>query len=293
MTKKQQKAGPLIGAHMSIAGGLERALTRGSKLRCKTVQMFLANQRQWVHPRVNNDVKRRFRETVEETGISPIIAHASYLVNPATPNDRLWKRTIRALAEELKACTMLKIPVLVVHPGAHTGAGEKFGLKRIADALDRAFSRADESNSSIALEATAGEGTVLGYRFDQLAAIISMSRNPDRLSACIDTSHIFAAGYDISTRNGLRDTLREFDKTVGFDRLTCFHFNDSTGECGSRLDRHWHIGLGKIGKRAFRSILLDERFAGTPKILETPKDKPGKRKWDAVNLALLRRLARS
>ena len=220
-----------------------------------------------------------------------IFAHANYLVNLAATNPQFRANSIRALSEELIRADQLQVPFLVVHPGAHLGAGEEAGLERIVESIDHALAGVPRIKTRIALETTAGQGSCLGSKFEHLAYIISRVREPERLCVCLDTAHVFAAGYDISTYSSVRKTFREFDRMIGRNRLVAIHLNDSKTACGSRVDRHEHIGKGKIGLDAFRFIMRDRRFRKIPKVLETPKGKDLAE--DVENLTLLRGLAGS
>lgn len=205
--------------------------------------------------------------------LSSIFAHASYLINLATLNPKFHANSLRALSEELVRTDQLELPFLVMHPGAHMGAGEEAGTDKIAKSIDAVFANIPKVKTRLALETTAGQGTCLGHTFDQIAAIIGKVREPERLCVCLDTAHVFAAGYDIGSEQGVQKMFREFDHTIGLDRLAAIHLNDSKTVSGSRVDRHEHIGKGKIGFDAFRFIMRDRRFRKIPKVLETPKGK--------------------
>jgi deoxyribonuclease-4 len=275
-----------FGAHMSIAGGLHNALLAAKAARCEAVALFVKSSNRWdARPLTAKEI-RTFRRTRAETRISPAVAHASYLVNLASPDDRLWERSVAGLGVELERCGALGIPYLVVHPGAHTGSGEAAGLRRIAAALDRLHAAHRGRDPRILLETTAGQGTCLGHRFEHLRAVLDLVRAPDRLGVCFDTCHVFAAGYDLRTPRAYGDTMREFDRVVGIRRIRAFHLNDSQKELGSRVDRHTHIGKGFLGREAFRSLVRDPRFRRRPMILETPKEG----EMDRANLRLLRAL---
>jgi len=281
----------LTGVHSSIAGGLYKALLRGRELGCKTVQIFLRSNLAWNPGRFTPKDAQRFTETQAQTGITPVVAHNCYLVNLAATNPVTLSRSLEATTGELERAELLGIPYLVMHPGAHMGAGEPAGLRKIARGIDAALRRSRTREVRILLETTAGQGTVLGWRFEHLAEVFSLSKLTQRLGVCYDTCHTFAAGYDIRTRRAYLATMREFDRVIGLDRLLCFHFNDTPGELGSRRDRHEHIGRGRLGEAPFAYILRDKRFAIVPKILETPKGTRRGRSWDEINLATLRRLA--
>lgn len=280
----------LLGSHMSIAGGVFNALISGQELGCTTIQIFTKSNNQWkARPLTASEISE-FRTKQKEYQISPVVAHDSYLINAASPDKALQKKSMEALLVELQRCEALGISYLVMHPGSHVGTGEKEGIKRIAEAINWVHSETKDFTVQIALETTAGQGTNLGYRFEQLAEIMDLTEQKKRLAVCLDTCHIFAAGYDIRTDTGCEKTIAEFDKIVGLDKLKVIHFNDSVKDFGSKVDRHEHIGKGKIGLEGFRFFMNDERFEKIPKILETPKDEEGK--FDRMNLATLRKLVK-
>ena len=278
----------LLGAHMSIAGGASMAIERARSIKCTAMQMFVKNNMQWFARPLARDEITRFREHRQRGELLSVFAHANYLINLAATNGQFHANSIRSLSEELVRADQLELPFLVLHPGAHLGAGEEAGLEKIVESIDLVFSGLRKVKTRIALETTAGQGSCLGNRFEHLACIISRVREPKRLCVCLDTAHIFAAGYDISSEASARKTFREFDQVIGLDRLVAIHLNDSKTACGSRVDRHEHIGKGKIGLPAFRFIMRDRRFRKIPKVLETPKGKDLRE--DVVNLKTLRRL---
>ncbi len=282
-------AGPLIGAHMSIAGGMTRAVERAMNVRARALQVFTRNTNQWKAKRLVRTEVRSFREAWERSGLAPVVAHDSYLINLASPNGELRRRSIRSFAEELSRCEALGIPFLVTHPGAHMGAGVRAGCDRVADSLNRARAIAPAPAVIVLLETVAGQGTTLGRRFEELARIRDRVARPDLVQFCFDTCHVHAAGYDLTSERGYEQTITEFDDILGIERLRAFHFNDSKTERGSRVDRHEHIGKGHLGIEPFARILHDPRFRTIPKLLETPKGKDGV-VMDRRNLALLRRL---
>lgn len=277
----------LLGAHMSIAGGVFNALLDGEKLGCTTIQIFTKSSNQWRAKELGEEEITRYFAEQKRTGISPVIAHDSYLINLGSPDEALLTKSREAFAIELERCEKLKIQYLVTHPGAHMGQGEEEGLKKIAASLDWVFEHTGDLKSKVALESTAGQGTSLGYRFEQLARIIELSAHPERIKVCIDTCHIFAAGYDISNEDGYQKTISEFDRIIGLKSLVVIHLNDSKKGLGSKVDRHEHIGKGFIGEKAFGFIMKDKRFEKIPKLLETSKEND----MDKVNLGILRRLA--
>jgi deoxyribonuclease-4 len=281
----------LLGAHMSIAGGVKMAIERALSIDCTAMQMFVKNNMQWFARPLTRDEIALFLEHQQRSELLSIFAHANYLINLAATNGQFHTNSIRSLSEELVRADRLELPFLVLHPGAHLGAGEEAGLDKIIKSIDRVFSGLPKVNTRIALETTAGQGSCLGNKFEHLAYIISRVREPQRLCVCLDTAHVFAAGYDISSEGSVRKTFREFDLVVGLDRLAAIHLNDSKTACGSRVDRHEHIGRGKIGLAAFRFIMRGRRFRKVPKILETPKGKDLQE--DVVNLKTLRRLMKT
>jgi len=280
----------LIGAHMSIAGGVHKAFERGRSVRCRTIQIFLKNSNQWEARLLAEEDRGLFLEAQKRSGIRPVVAHDSYLINLASPESALYQKSVEAFVEEMKRADFLGVPYLVLHPGAHMGAGIAAGIARIASALNRALDVVGPP-LKILLETTAGQGSSIGDRFEHLASILEKMREPERVGVCLDTCHVFAAGYDIRTREGYRKTLREFDRLVGIRKILAIHVNDSRRELGCGVDRHFHIGKGRIGLEAFRCLVNDSRFAEVPKILETPKG-AGNRQ-DRRNLAALRALVKS
>ncbi|MDD5434199.1 MAG: deoxyribonuclease IV [Nitrospira sp.] len=279
----------LLGAHTSIAGGIDKAIERGASLHCTTIQIFTKNSNQWKGKAMSPDEVERFHVLRKKAQINPVIAHDSYLINLGTGNKELWDKSAAALIDEIERCRILEIPVIVIHPGSHTGAGEDEGIKNIVNGLNIIMEKTEGWNVSIALEITAGQGTGIGYRFEHLARIIDSVKNKDRIRTCLDSAHMFAAGYDISSPEGFQNVINEFDRIIGLDRLACFHVNDSKKGLNSRVDRHEHIGKGFIGREFFSLLMTDKRFEHIPKIIETPKDKDLKE--DRINLSLLRKMA--
>ncbi len=287
--RRDSSIGPvLLGAHMSIAGGTDMAIERARSINCTAMQMFVKNNMQWfARPLARHEITR-FRDHRQRGVPLSIFAHANYLINLAATNVQFHANSIRSLSEELVRADQLELPFLVLHPGAHLGAGEEAGLEKIIESIDRVLSGLPKIKTRIALETTAGQGSCLGSKFEHLDYIIRGVREPQRLCVCLDTAHIFAAGYDISSEGAVRKTFREFDRVIGLDRLVAIHLNDSKTAAGSRVDRHEHIGEGKIGLAAFRFIMCNRRFRKIPKVLETPKGK--ELKEDVINLKRLRRL---
>ncbi|MBI4245888.1 MAG: deoxyribonuclease IV [Candidatus Rokubacteria bacterium] len=273
---------------MSVAGGLHLALERGHELECGAVQIFLKNQRQWAAPPLTAEAVRLFAAARRATGIRAVFAHASYLVNLAAPDDRRWAQAVDAFTDELERAETLGLLCVVIHPGSHLGTGLDAGLTRAAAALDEASRRTAGYRVRIALENTAGAGHVLGRSFGELGALFRRAARPERLGVCIDTCHLFAAGYDVRTPAGWRQTMAECGREVGFRRVLAFHLNDARAPLGSGLDRHEHIGRGQLGLAPFRWLLADPRFHRVPKVLETPKDPEPEA--DRTNLRVLRRL---
>ncbi len=283
--------GPLlIGAHVSIAGGVASAFARGVAAGCAAMQIFTKNATQWRSPELEAAEIERFRAERRRTGIGTVVAHGSYLVNLASPDPDLLGRSRSAFLDELHRAEALGLACVITHPGAHMGAGVEAGLARVAESLDWLAARAGPKAPRVCLENTAGQGTVLGGDFSHLGAIIRMVREPSRLGVCIDSCHGHAAGYDFTSSAGYRRALETLEAAVGPGRVLAIHLNDAKGERGGRLDRHEHLGRGRIGLEAFRLFVNDPRFQGVPKIIETPKA-DGERQMDPVNLDVLRRLA--
>jgi deoxyribonuclease IV len=280
----------LLGAHMSIRGGVSMAIERARSICCTAMQIFVKNNMQWFARPLTREEIRAFLNHVERGELLSVFGHANYLINLAATNPQFHANSIRAVAEELVRADQLELPFLVLHPGAHLGAGEEAALEKIVDSVDEVFRKIPKVKTKIALEITAGQGSCVGHRFEHLAHIIANVREPERLRVCIDTAHLFAGGYDIGSESGMRKTFREFDRVIpqARDRLVAIHVNDSKTGCGSRVDRHEHIGKGRIGLDAFRFIMRSPRFHKIPKVLETPKGKDLAE--DVINLKTLRRL---
>ncbi|MEK6602220.1 MAG: deoxyribonuclease IV [Candidatus Binatota bacterium] len=285
---KLARSGPLLGAHMSIAGGVDKALLEGKKVDCDVIQIFTKSSRQWAAQPYSKEEIQNFLTNQKETGIVTVIAHDSYLLNLGSPDEGLRKRSVRAFVDEMERCETLSIPYLIAHPGAHVGSGEEEGIKAIGRSLDEIHKACPGFKARIALEITAGQGSNLGYRFEQIRSMIDATEESDRLRVCFDTEHAFAAGYDIRAKEGYERTFGEFDEKIGLKLLAAFHLNDSKKEFHSRVDRHEHIGKGHIGVEAFRLLMNDQRFWGIPMCLETPKGPDLKE--DVENLTLLRSL---
>jgi deoxyribonuclease-4 len=277
-----------LGAHMSIAGGVGEALRRGASVGCRTVQIFTKNNTRWEGRRPTADEQREFLAARHRLGIEPVFAHTSYLINLAAPDPLIRTRSIRAMIDEVERCEELELAYLVVHPGSHGGDGEETGLRRVSEALREILAATTGAACRILLESTAGQGASLGWRFEQLRAMLDGAARSERTGVCLDTSHLFAAGYDLRTPGAYAATIDEFDRLVGLSNLFAWHLNDSKKGLGSRVDRHEHIGKGLLGREAFRHLLTDPRMAGLPGVLETPKNKDCDE--DRMNLAVLRRL---
>ncbi len=280
---------PLIGAHESISGGIHKAFERGASVGCRTLQVFTKNNNQWYGKPLTDDDIGNYKTEQSKSNIAPVVAHDSYLINLCASNLEILTKSRTAFVDELERCEALGIPYLNFHPGSHTGRGEEEGIKVIIESLNLAHEETKGFQVKSVLETTAGQGSAIGYRFEHLRAIIDGVEHRERMAVCIDTCHIFGAGYDISTEEGYQRTMSEFDSIIGFDRLVAFHINDSKKPCGSRVDRHDHIGKGAIGEDGFRFLMQDDRFVTIPKILETPKGDDLKE--DIMNLEVLRRLA--
>ena len=260
----------ILGAHVSTEGGLARAFHGGLEIGANAVQIFTRNQVQWVARPVTPEEAEAFRLAKEAAGIEIVLSHGSYLVNLAGPKRSLLEKSRAAFSAELERCRGLGIPYLVFHPGAHMDAGTDRGLKTLAESLDRALEATSDSSVMPLLEVTAGQGSYLGSRFEEIASVLERVQDPGRLGVCLDTCHLFAAGYDIATEEGLRETLRAFEQAIGLEKLKAFHLNDSKKGLGSHLDRHEAIGQGALGLAPFERIVRDPRFRKIPMILETP-----------------------
>lgn len=280
---------PLLGAHESVSGGLHHAFDHIQQVGGESLQIFTRNQRQWRAAPLSREEVVLFMDKWEECGKMPVASHASYLINLGSAKKEQADKSVASFTLELERCDMLGIPHVVIHPGSHGGDGVEAGLTRVVHNLDRVFEKSGKnSKTKVLLETTAGQGTGLGRRFEELAWIINNSAFSKRLGVCLDTCHIFAGGYDIRTPMGYGQTMEEFDRHIGLDRLCFFHLNDSKKDLGSRVDRHEHIGQGKIGVEGFRLLLNDAKFARHPMTLETPKGKDLQE--DRENLIILRSL---
>jgi deoxyribonuclease IV len=286
----------ILGAHQSIAGGYYKAVETAHRLKCDCVQVFTKNNNQWRAKDLTDEDVRLFQGKLTELGIKHPLAHDSYLINLASPDPALWKKSVDSFVMEMLRADRLGIPYLVTHPGAHTTSSEEAGIAAVVRALDETHRQTRGIRTKCLLETTAGQGSCIGCKFEQLATIIERVQDPDRLGVCVDTCHIFAAGYPISTEKDYKATMRALDKTVGIKLVRAFHVNDSLKPLGSRVDRHAHIGRGMIGKEGFRLLLNDRRFSKVPMYLETPKgnaEEQTEGKFDKMNLQALRRLVES
>jgi deoxyribonuclease-4 len=275
-----------FGAHMSAAGGAWRALRRGRSINCDVIQIFVKNNMQWFGKPAQPKNLALYANELAANSFSCVFGHAGYLINLAAPASENRDRSIKSLIQEIQFAHALGLPFLVMHPGAHLGAGEKPGFKQIVAGLNEVFAATKLTPVRIALENTAGQGTCLGHRMEHLAAIYDRVKRPERLGVCLDTAHLFAAGYDIRTRKGWEAPIREIESLIGLKQVLAFHLNDSKTPLSSRVDRHAHVGQGHIGKRGFRLIVNDSRFKHYPGCLETPKSEDLRE--DKQNLATLR-----
>ncbi len=273
---------------MSIAGGVHKAVERAVSVGATALQIFTSSSNQWHARSIPEDEAKVFRDAVAAAGIVRPFAHNTYLVNLASPKDDLWEKSIVAMEGEITRAEALGLSYLVMHPGSHVGSGEEPGLARIAGAVNRLHAKFQDVKVRLCFEVTAGQGTNLGCRFEHLASLFGKIEASERMGVCLDTCHLFASGYDVSTAEGWKKVTTEFDRIVGIRRIRCFHINDSKKGLGCRVDRHEHIGKGAMGIEAFRAIVNDPRFRECPMVLETPKDED--LATDRVNLAALRGL---
>jgi deoxyribonuclease-4 len=284
---------PLFGAHKSIAGGLHNAMIAAQELGCQAVQLFTKSCQQWKATDLTNEEIATFRRAFRKSGVRLAMAHDCYLINLASPLEALYRQSLEAFIVECLRAEQLGLRYLVTHPGSHLDAGEEAGLARVVKALDEVHERCPSYRVQVLLEVTAGQGSNLGHRFEHLAKILSLVKEPKRLGVCLDTCHIFAAGYALSPQREYLATMRAFDQIIGLKRLRAFHLNDSQKPLGSRVDRHAHIGRGCMGLEPFRLLVNDPRFRRHPMVLETPKEELNGRDMDVVNLKVLRSLVRN
>lgn len=278
----------LIGAHMSIAGGLPLAIGRGEALGCTAIQIFTKNASQWRSPPLEEETVKAFKREQRRTGIL-VVAHDAYLINLASPDSKLLERSRKAFLDEMERAEQLEIPFLIMHPGAHKDAGEDAGIQKVVDSFNLLLKSTSGFRVKIAVENTAGQGTALGYRIEHLKRMVAETVAPERMAVCFDTCHAFAAGYDIRDAAGYERTLADMDAAVGLERLAALHVNDCKKGLGLHVDRHEHIGRGMLGLEPFRLIMNDPRLSRVPKLLDTPKEFDGQ-DMDDVNLRLLRGL---
>jgi deoxyribonuclease-4 len=281
----------LLGAHTSTSGGVSKAVERAINLGFTAMQIFTKNNNRWLAKPLEQKEIKKFKINIENSNIKFVVAHDSYLINLCASNPELLEKSRVAFIDELTRCEQLGIPFLNFHPGSHTGRGEEEGLKVIAESINMAHDKTKDFKVNSMLEITAGQGTALGYRFEHIAKIIELVESKERMSVCIDTAHLFAAGYDFRSKETYYKTMQDFDRIIGISKLECFHMNDSKKELGSRVDRHDHIGNGFIGIEGFRNIMNDEKLVSVPKILETPKGKD--QLEDLENLEVLKNLMKS
>lgn len=290
-TAKDDLKRPLLGAHMSIAGGVSEALARGKEAGCECIQIFTKSSRQWASKPYTEEEVAAFKRAQVETGIRIVVAHDSYLLNLGAPDEKLRQRSVGGFIDELERCELLGVPFLIAHPGSHVGSGEEAGIKMIAQSIDEAHKACAGFKVKVALEITAGQGSNLGYKFEQMGQIFDAVKENERLRLCFDTEHAFAAGYDLRTDEGYERTFAELDKHIELKRLVAFHINDSLKPFNSHVDRHEHIGKGHLGLDPFRRVVNDPRFAGLPMCLET---EPGPEMKDIVeDLKSLHKLLKS
>ncbi|MAJ28747.1 hypothetical protein CBD41_05015 [bacterium TMED181] len=277
-----------LGSHLSVSGGPWKAVEEAIELDIRALQIFTKNASRWIQKPIEPKDADRFRSAIEEWGPHPLLSHDSYLINLASPKEELFQKSIAAFADELERAELLGLDFLVMHPGAHVGSGVNAGIERIANGMRESFDRVPHVKTRVLLENTAGGGSTMGRSFEELSDLLTAIDTPERTGTCIDTCHMFAAGYELRTEEGYEATMKQLDKTLGARRVFALHLNDSKGDLGSHLDRHMHIGEGLIGKKGFGFVMQDSRFAGIPKILETPKVED----MDEKNLKLLRRLGK-
>jgi deoxyribonuclease-4 len=274
----------LLGAHVSIAGGLYKAPTRGVELGCTAIQIFTKNQVQWQAPLLAEEDIQRYKTALQTSGLQAVCAHDSYLINLGSSEPELLHKSRNAFIDEIQRAHLLEIPYLIFHPGAYKNGNEKDCLQIIAGSINFCLDQIGKTSVQVLLETTAGQGTTVGYRFDQLREIIDQVQQPENIGVCLDTCHIFAAGYDLRDENAYQKTMQEFHEIIGLHHLKVIHLNDAKKAAGSRVDRHENIGLGTIGEVVFQLIMNDYRLANIPKILETP----GGDEWFMKNISLLK-----
>ncbi len=278
-----------IGAHVSVSGGLPKAVSRAVKIGCETIQIFTKSNMQWKSKELTKEEISEFQTKLKKFDIHPVVVHSSYLINLCASDKEILKKSRRAFVDELRRCESIGAMCLVFHPGAHLGKGEDYGIKLTAESINLAHSETRNFKTLTVVEVTSGQGTTIGYKFEQIKKLIDLIEDKARIGVCIDTCHLFSAGYDIRDEKGCEKVFKEFDEIIGIERIKVFHLNDSKRELNSRVDRHYHIGKGYIGKNAFRYIMRNPAFRDIPKIIETPKGYDDK--FDILNLRMLRKLA--
>jgi deoxyribonuclease-4 len=283
---------PLFGAHMSIAGGHFHAVEKAQEYRCQAVQLFTKSTNQWRAKELSEEEVALFRMKYSDSGLQIAMGHDSYLINLASPNEALYRKSIDSFLFEYRRAEQLGLHYLITHPGSHVDSGEEAGLARVAQTLDEIHVQCPGFRVKVLLENTAGQGFSLGHRFEHLAKVLTLVREPKRMGVCLDTCHLFAAGYALAPERDYRTTMREFDRIVGINQIRAFHLNDSLKPFGSRVDRHAHIGKGCLGLEPFRYLVNDPRFRRHPMVIETPKEDLDGQDMDRVNLKVLRRLVR-
>jgi len=286
-----QRAHAFLGAHFSIAKGLDKALFKAADYGCTALQVFTKNAGAWKERTLLPEEIDRFHQAITETGITEIASHTSYLINLAAPDNKKHAMSCKALKHELIRSSTLHIPYVVLHPGSHRGKGEKAGIDQIAESINQIFSQMPAEKPRLLLETTAGQGHSLGHTFEQIAAMMKKIEDKEHIGICLDTAHIFAAGYDIRTKKTYRQTMALIDAAIGIENIWFIHLNDSRKALGSRVDRHEHIGAGCIGLEAFECIMTDARFFQVPKVIETPKGRENEN-YDKINLERLKAFIR-
>lgn len=276
----------ILGAHVSIAGGVQNAPLNGVKIGCEAIQMFAKNQTQWLAKPYSEENVRGFKENLAQSGLRAVVIHDSYLINLCANDPAILKKSLDAYTDELERAEILGVPYVVMHPGSHLGKGEEWGIACLAEHLNEIHARTGKSKVATLLETTAGQGTNLGYSFEHLARIREKVAVKSRIGVCADTCHMYSAGYDLKTESGYQDLWKRFDDVVGLENLKAFHLNDTKKALGSRVDRHDHIGQGQLGLEPFRRLLSDPRFQTLPGLLETPGEMDDFRR----NLEILRSL---
>ncbi len=279
-----------IGAHVSVSGGLPNAVLRAVKIGCETIQIFTKSNVRWKSRELTEEEIEKFQTELKKFNIHPVVVHSSYLINLCASDGEILKKSRKAFIDELRRCESIGAMCLVFHPGAHLGKGEDYGIKLAAESINLAHNETKNFKTLTVIEITSGQGSAIGYKFEQIKKIIDLVDDKDRIGVCIDTCHLFSAGYDIREEKGCENVFKEFDEIIGIEKIKVFHLNDSKRELNSRVDRHYHIGKGYIGKVAFHYIMQNPAFKNIPKIIETPKGSDDK--FDISNLTTLRKLVK-